>query len=130
MNVTIDWVVEDDYHSTTYYYDCVYDYEDIADYLVSYLLDERKKKALKDYQNRFPDLSKVRGFMTLVYDKEKAATEPLLKAFKEMAMFVAETYSFGDFITDDDEFIEFLKERYESDFREEIGEKRKPGEMW
>lgn len=120
MNITIEWVVEDDYHSKTYYYECVYDHEDIADYLVSYLLDERKKKAEKDYKAKYPELSKMRGFLSMVYENERIATKPLIQAFKEMALFLAKAYSFEDFITEDDDFIEFLKVRYEKDFRERL----------
>lgn len=94
-NITLTYRIYDSYDykdPKDYPFDVCYDADDVADYLAGFMKGPE------------PD----------------DATDAFIEGAKEMARYIVTTYDMDDILADDDEFIEFLKERYRDEFEEAL----------
>lgn len=114
MTKTIEFIISGEYADEKLPFEVTYDYGDIADYLVERLKDQFIANYKKGYEHW--SMAEIREAM------KKTFTEEYLKGAKKMAELILVNYEIEDLFDDDEDFDDFLRERFEDDFREALNE--------
>lgn len=108
MTKTIEFTHDDD----TFPFEVYFDHDDIADYLVQRLKDKFVTNCRKNLGCW--SMADINAAMKRVF------TEDFLKGAKKMAELMFSDYDLDDLFDDDEDFDDFLRERFEDDFREAL----------
>ena len=114
MTKTIEFTICGEYADEKLPFEVCFDYDDVADYLVQRLKDQfvTNYKKTHDHWN----MAEINAAMKRVF------TEVYLLGAKKMAELMLQDYDLDDLFDDDEDFDEFLRERFEDDFREALND--------